>query len=361
MEILSLDVDPSPPVAPIHERSTREAPNLDNDGAIAGGTGRKELPTWLLDESHRLTLQESVRNASDESQVQRIQTSSDRSSQENRRAIHSPADATYLATGNGILRTRVDKGRHDPAPGLRVATNAGPHAPAMDGQDEGFREPTSTGGTAESTRNTERGRLDTRGATHTTAARQRTARPDVDQGPPATLAAQFGRVQDNRNAELRAAQLVQAFVQSGSAGGQSADGNGGRDLGGTPGSGNDGAPGGRSSVRGSGGQAETGGERYTRWYLEQRERITRALVFPRERQLSLDQGTTVLRLSIGRDGGLLEAPRMLRSSGFGDLDQAALAAVLESAPLSPLPPEVAPGLDRISLTVPVQFWNPTVH
>jgi TonB family protein len=52
---------------------------------------------------------------------------------------------------------------------------------------------------------------------------------------------------------------------------------------------------------------------------------------------------------------------MLRSSGFGDLDQAALAAVLESAPLSPLPPEIAPGLDRISLTVPVEFWNPTVH
>jgi len=361
MEILSLDPDASRPVVPIREGSTREAPNLDNDGATTGGTGLRDLPTWLLDESQRLTLQESVRNASDESQVQRIDTSFDRSSQENRRASRSPADATYLATDTGSLQTRVDTGRRDPAPGLRVPTNAGTHDPGTSPQDAFAQQQAGAGTRGEHTRDVERGRADTRGTTHAAAARQRTARPDVDHGPPATLASDFGRVQDNRNAELRAAQLVQAFVQSGSAGGQRADGPGGRDVGGSPGNGNNGAPGGRSAVRGSSGQAEAGGERYTRWYVEQRARITRALVFPRERQLNLDQGTTVLRLSIGRDGGLLEAPRMLRSSGFGDLDQAALAAVLESAPLSPLPPEIAPGLDRISLTVPVEFWNPTVH
>lgn len=361
MEILSLDLDRLRPVVPTHEKSTREAPNLDNDGAATGGTGLRDLPTWLLDESDHLTLQESVRNANDESQVQRIRTSVDRSSQENRRAAHSPADATYLATDTGRLKTRVDKGRRDPAPGLRVATNAGTLDPGEGRQDAIVQEDVGAGVAGQDTRNAERGRRDTHGTMHSASARQRTARPDVDQGPPATLAADFGRVQDDRNAELRAAQLMQAFVQSGSAGGHRADGSGGHNVGGDPGRGDNGAPGSRSSVRGGGGQAEAGGERYTRWYVEQRARITRALVFPRERQLSLDQGTTVLRLSIGRDGGLLEAPRLLRSSGFGDLDQAALTAVLRSAPLSPLPPEIAPGLDRISLTVPVEFWNPTVH
>lgn len=163
----------------------------------------------------------------------------------------------------------------------------------------------------------------------------RTHRGRVDQDPPATTAADPADIQVTRDADLRAAQLLQAFVQSGQ-----------RARGAPPGS----------------GTAETPhAGRYLNWYTDQSERIRRALVFPRSRQLSLDQGTTLLRFSVARDGGLVGAPRVVRSSGFGDLDDAALAAVLRSAPFPPLPDEIAPNSPDVHLTVPVEFWNPTVH
>ena len=55
------------------------------------------------------------------------------------------------------------------------------------------------------------------------------------------------------------------------------------------------------------------------------------------------------------------APMLVRSSGFSDFDAAAVAAIQRAAPFEPLPPSLAPELDRLSLLIPVAFANPMVQ
>lgn len=348
---------PSPP-----RGAPRSSLGLDSQGDQAGGDGLATETTWLLDDNHPLTLQDSLRNANTESQVQRIDTAHDRASQENRRAALYPNDDLFLATGRGWVPQRATRAPLEPTAGdRRQAAASQPLGSAATSADGTRLAASSASLGAESLQATARGQRATRGHRQQRGAPVKTARPDVDLGPPATLATAVDRVRDNRNADLRAAQLMQAFVQSGSAGVEAGQGEGGQAVGATPGAGAQTRPGSHSQARGQGGDGEPGGERYIRWYTEQRARIGRALVFPRSRQLAMDQGTTLLRLWVGRDGGLLEPPRVMRSSGFGDLDDAALTAVLRSAPFTPLPDDIAPESQRIRLTVPIEFWNPTVH
>jgi hypothetical protein len=50
--------------------------------------------------------------------------------------------------------------------------------------------------------------------------------------------------------------------------------------------------------------------------------------------LSMDQGTSIYVLVFDRDGSLAGHPRLVRSSGFDDLDDAALTSAVPS-PRSP--------------------------
>lgn len=63
-------------------------------------------------------------------------------------------------------------------------------------------------------------------------------------------------------------------------------------------------------------------------------------------------GVVMLAFSVDRSGGVHNS-RIVRSSGSGALDQAALAMVARAAPLPPPPPE-RPGA-QIAITVPVRF------
>ncbi len=348
--------------APPRVGAPRSDGALDTNGNRAGGDRRSEQRTWLLDQSHALTLDDSTRNTDHAAQTQRIDTARDRASEENRRATLHPSDQTFVATGSGWVRQRGQLGLREAAPGQNTAP-ATIHAEGRALRaNEGSRSvAASTVGTSAPQPDASRGRSRSHGALQSQAVPMMHARPDVDPGPPATLASATGRVRDNRNADLRAAQLMQSFVQAGASGSQRAQGRGGQGLGAEPGAGVDRKAGSRAQVFGEGGEGEPGGERYIRWYAEQRSRITRVLVFPRSRQLAMDQGTTLLRLWVGRNGGLLERPSVMRSSGFDDLDQAALTAVMRAVPFSPLPDDIAPDSQRIRLTVPIEFWNPTVH
>lgn len=355
---ITLEVVSPPPLV----GAPRSQGAVDSGGNRAGGDRRSEERTWLLDQSHALTLDDSARNTDHAAQTQRIDTAVDRASEENRRATLHPDDQTFLASGSGWVRQRADVGPRESAAGRDTAVATLHALGSGPNQAEGTRKVTSVAaGTSTPQPDASRGRARTHGELQTQAVPIVHARPDVDRGAPATLANTTGRTRDNRDADLRAAQLMQSFVQAGAAGDVRAVGRGGQDLGDQPGAGERSTPGSRAHAFGDGGEGEPGGERYIRWYAEQRKRIARALVFPRDRQLSLDQGTTLLRLWIGRNGGLLEPPAVMRSSGFGDLDQAALTAVLRSVPFSPLPDDIAPDSERIRLTVPIEFWNPTVH
>src|SRR5690606_19929851 len=103
---------------------------------------------------------------------------------------------------------------------------------------------------------------------------------------------------------------------------------------------------------------DTSDARYRRWFLDNRRRVYDALEFPRRRALAMDQGTSIYSVVVQRDGRLAGAPRLVRSSGYEDLDRAALAAIQAATPFSPLPDDIAPELARVPLRLPIQFENP---
>jgi TonB family protein len=63
---------------------------------------------------------------------------------------------------------------------------------------------------------------------------------------------------------------------------------------------------------------------------------------------------------VRRDGTAADAPHVIRSSGFDDLDSAALLAVRSSLPFGPIPADLAAGQPEITVTLPIEFANPMV-
>ncbi len=205
-----------------------------------------------------------------------------------------------------------------------------------------------------------------RGERESEAADSAFGRPSVDRGPATTTAEQTGRVRDDRDSELLAAQLLQSVVDSSRRRGREPGiGNGGVGGGGAPGSGGGTEAGGRAQAYGPGsgrhGALDTGDPRYVRWYLSQRRRVERVLSFPEERALAMDQGLTVVSLRVNRDGTLAAPPRRKRSSGFADFDAEALRAIRAVAPFEPLPDELAPNREVLVLDMTIDFQNPMVR
>ncbi|HJL14654.1 MAG TPA: TonB family protein, partial [Sandaracinaceae bacterium LLY-WYZ-13_1] len=106
---------------------------------------------------------------------------------------------------------------------------------------------------------------------------------------------------------------------------------------------------------------DTSDRRYRLWFVRNRRRIHDALEFPRERALRMDQGTSIYRVVVRRDGTLAGTPHLVRSSGFDDMDRAALSAIRHATPFSPLPEDLAPELERIRLLLPIELSNPMVR
>jgi periplasmic protein TonB len=81
-------------------------------------------------------------------------------------------------------------------------------------------------------------------------------------------------------------------------------------------------------------------------------RLQRAKRYPRGAESRREQGVVTLRFSLGRNGKVL-ARSIAHSSGYAELDQAALAMVLRARPFPPFPSSVTQ--PRINLSVPVRF------
>jgi len=358
------------------------AANVDANEAGRGGASTGETAFVLLvDGASPITLVDAPTNAADRSQVQRINTARDRASWENRRATPHPDDDAFLASGDGVHRERRDESNTDAQSGARVAepqsavgsSNSGSEQHALADSERPSRvaagapssapRPASLGATRASPGV---GILRGEGPRATTTANIASGRPSLDLGPAATLATERARVQDDTDAELLAASIFESRVDasrrasetqgSGSGGALGAEGRGASSTGSGEGRA---APFGPGS--GSHDALDTGDARYRTWLLAQRRRIESALVFPRERQLARDQGTSVVRLTVRLDGSIAGRPRVSRSSGYDDLDQAALSAVIASLPFAPIPADLARGRTQIDVTLPVAFSNPMVQ
>ncbi len=365
----------------------RSQENIDARDRGAGGErfGAMEV-SLLLERDERVLLQDTPMNAAGVSQAQRIQTARDRATRENRRATPNPADAVFLASGAGAHPERRRVAVVDPrvgAPRAPEATVTG-GAPVPEGQAGAVAEPrndapgeeadgaVAAGATSAVRQGREesspgRGIANGRGQRESDAARVAHDRPAIDPGPAATPSATTtGPIRDDTNSELLAARLVQSLVESTPRRGQEAGaGAGGLDAPGAPGSGGGAGQGGRASVHGPGdgrrGALDTSDARYQRWYLAQRRKVANRLTFPHARAVALDQGLAVYRVRVRRNGALVGSPRLLRSSGFTDLDAAARRAIEQSAPFDPLPAQLAPDQDPFGLRMTVTFRNPMVR
>jgi TonB family protein len=106
---------------------------------------------------------------------------------------------------------------------------------------------------------------------------------------------------------------------------------------------------------------DTQDARYVRWFVEQKERVQNELSFPKPRALAKDQGISIYRVVVRRDGRLAQSPYLVRSSGFADFDEAAVVAIRRAAPFSPLPERLLPEALDVTLLIPVSFSNPMVQ
>jgi TonB family protein len=342
----------------------------------------------LLQRDDGIVLFDSPLNNLAAAQTQRIRTARDRATLERRRATPSPADDVFLASGPGTHAERRPVSAVDSAIGARDAPEAtvqgarpsqarvGPQTGAEEASGSGdvrmeearierasAASPEQAGGRA----SPGRGILGGEGSRRSEAARVAHGRPSVDEGPAATHAeTQDSRVRDATDAELLARSMMQSWVEATARTGEHpGTGRGGVGGGGTPGSGGGTREGGRATTYGPGAgdysALDTSDGRYRRWFLDQRRRVENAVRFPRERALQMDQGTSIYSIVVRRDGTLASAPRLVRSSGFDDMDRAALAAIQSVTPFAPLPADLAPELSEIRVRLPVEFSNPMVR
>ncbi|HEX7599273.1 MAG TPA: TonB family protein, partial [Polyangia bacterium] len=92
----------------------------------------------------------------------------------------------------------------------------------------------------------------------------------------------------------------------------------------------------------------------SRYEMEIRRRIARALRFPKRLALMLEQGESIVTFTVGPDGRVLGRIQLQKSAGFEEFDAEAMAAVARAAPFP------ATGRTQaVSMRVP--FENPVVR
>jgi TonB family protein len=375
-----------------HDRAVpggaRAAQNIDARDRGRGGDGTGAAAAILMmNRDDGILLFDSPLNNLAASQSQRIRTARDRATLERRRATPNPHDQPFLASGDGPHRERRPVSARDAAEGARVAPEAsveGARPSVARPGAAGVETPggPSTGGTARAVAQRASASASERGAAEASPGRgilggtgsRRTAaadvahgRPPVDEGPAATLAReQDPRIRDDVDAELLTQMMRRSWTDATDRSGRRVGvGRGGVGGGGAPGSGGGRREGGRAAIHGPGdgryAALDTSDRRYRMWFLRNRRRVYDALRFPRERALRMDQGTSIYRVVVRRDGSLAGAPHLVRSSGFEDIDRAALAAIRAATPFSPLPDDLAPERERIRLLLPIELSNPMVR
>ena len=367
---------------PVEFGGPDSAQNVDRGLPGGGGEGRApEEGVLLAMNVDDVRLQDAPWNAVGVAQVQRIHTDASRASWDNRRATPNPHDQPFLATGTGSHRERRRVSILEPNEGA-------PRAPARsaEGRESASvlaeaRTPLTVGaaagappadahstpallGSAQPSPGT--GIAGGQGARESAAARVATGRPAVDEGPAATLATARERPRDDTDSEQLATQLMQSWVDaSPRTARERAAGNGGVGGGGPAGSGGGRTQGGEATPHAPGpggrGALDTRDSRYQSWLLAQRRRVYGAMVFPRERQLQMDQGVVVYTFSVDRSGHLVGAPRLSRSSGYADIDAAALRAIRETLPTAPPPSELMQDRTELPVRMHLNFSNPMVR
>ena len=77
-----------------------------------------------------------------------------------------------------------------------------------------------------------------------------------------------------------------------------------------------------------------------------KNKIQNVWVYPEQARLKNQQGTLLVEFGINKNGSLAYA-KVIRSSGYTILDEAAIKAIREASPFNPLPDRF--GIDRLNI------------
>ncbi len=346
--------------------------DLDHTTGRGGERTAAEPASLLFSFVSPVTLQDTELNNLAQNQTQRIETARTRATQEERRATPHAADAVFLASGARGHHERRKPAPEDAHDGAQRGSGSESWRTTGQSSDPSQQNVPGSGalsrGDGAKSARSARGILGGRGARASSSARVAHARPNVDPGPAATPAPTLDpKVRDNIDAELLAAALQRSIVDSSTQRAElRAPGAGGSEDPSRPGFGFAGIGRGAHALPylpglGDASALDTRDARYVRWFMEQKERVQNELVFPKPRALAKDQGISIYRVVVRRNGQLADTPHLVRSSGYADFDQAAVLAIRRAVPFTPLPERLLPDASDLTLLIPVAFSNPLVQ
>jgi TonB family protein len=322
----------------------------DMERAGRGGSRRADSAALnLADRNDGLTLSREVTSRIDRDQIQRLATSRDRTSYEDRRSTTHPMDLVFLATGDGHLAERRPRAVVDPNRGALRAEPAAVRGSAVGApREEGELETHVAGGALPGGARAAPGvgiLGGTPGRDHRTSAAIARGRPRVPEAAPSIPADRVGSPKDTVDSEQEVAATVQSLVHASTAGGVLGGGPGGQEAPGAAGSEGMAGPGARAAPFGGGSGPFTGlSDTDPRISAYRRSVLAKIYplwenAFPKSASLEGKQGRAIIALVIYRDGHV-DGVRVARASGVPEFDDNVRLAVLRAAPFGPFPPNI---------------------
>jgi TonB family protein len=321
----------------------------------------------LADSFDGLTLDRDPLNRFDRSQVQRIDTSKQRKSLDDRRATPSPTELSFLATGPGRVLERRQVSRANPSNGS--LSGGEPSAVGSElggpGVERGLGPEAKPGGNSPGAERARDAAGIASGATsrdYRFSAAVAVARPQVPKARAAVPAPELGRPNDTIDSSQDVASAVASLIHASNAGArQRGTGPGGESGGGNPAAGGLQGAGSRSLPSGTGpGPARDSGSdaRLGAYTAALRSRLAGwEQAFPIWAIAEGRGGIATLAFTILPDGRITEL-KVARSSGIEEFDRKLLDHVRRSAPFAP-PPAIL-GQRSLPLLFTFDALNPAV-
>ena len=350
------------------------APEAKLDDAKHGRGGVPttiEQPTNLSDRDERVHLTPDLRNRLDVDQQQRIKSSTDRATREDRRASKEPMELSFLASGDGKRAERRPPTDSDPSRGARMSAPASVRGAALgdaepsEGDLERRDEPGSDHeGSSKSASGlgVHDGRV---GLTHRAGAHVMHARPDVVLAAVSVPATRRGRPRDDIESDQEVAATLRSIVHASTAAGVRGDGSGGVSGGGEPGAGGTAGTGSTGRPLGPGDAAwwdlDSSDARLFSYFRSIHRKLDPlwAHAFPVTAALELKQGVVIFAVTIAADGEARVDWPPLRPSGVEEFDRNCYDAIRRASPFGPIPPAL--GLSELHVRMPFDARNPIVR
>jgi TonB family protein len=343
----------------------------DMERAGRGGSRNAEAPAVnLADRNDGLRLSRELVSRIDRDQLQRLATSRDRASNDDRRSTTHPMELFFLATGPGQLDERRPVAASNPSRGVQVAPSAGVVGSTLGalalppgGDDLPLRVLGGLPGVAHSSPGVGILRGE-RSNDHRSSAAVALGRPLVAEAAPSVPSNRAGTARDTVDSEQEVAATVQSLVHASTAGGLPGGGAGGEEGPGPAGSQGTTGAGSRAGAFGSGQGPYRGTDdrdpRILGYWRAVRAKIWPLWehAFPKSAALDGRQGLATVSVVIWADGHI-EDVRIVRPSGIPEFDANVRDAVLRAAPFPPFPPTIQ--AEYLRRTIAFDMTNPTVR